>query len=103
LLAALVFNFVGLKMIFLFSGLDAADDRVIFGSDLGAGYPYTDLVYGVPDMNGQLLYAGLFQPENISKFQDNSFGNLFCTLYINTYLCMVNNDVMINFFYYITC
>jgi hypothetical protein len=45
---------------------DAADDRLVFGSDLGAGYPYTDLVYGVPDMNGQLLYAGLFQPENIS-------------------------------------
>ncbi len=44
---------------------DAADDRLVFGSDLGAGYPYTDLVYGVPDMNGQLLYAGLFQPENI--------------------------------------
>jgi hypothetical protein len=48
---------------------DAAEDRVVFGSDLGAGYPYTDLVFGVPDMNGQLLYAGLFQPENISKFK----------------------------------
>jgi hypothetical protein len=48
---------------------DAADDRLVFGSDLGAGYPYTDLVYGVPDMNGQLLYAGLFQPENIGKMK----------------------------------
>jgi hypothetical protein len=47
---------------------DAAEDRLVYGSDLGEGYPYTDLVFGVPDMNGQLLYAGLFQPENISKF-----------------------------------
>jgi hypothetical protein len=27
---------------------DAADDRLIVGSDVGNGYPYTDLVYGIP-------------------------------------------------------
>jgi hypothetical protein len=48
-----------------FTLADAANDRLVFGSDLGAGYPYTDLVYGVPDVNSQLLYAGIFQGENI--------------------------------------
>ncbi len=27
---------------------DAADDRLIVGSDVGNGYAYTDLVYGIP-------------------------------------------------------
>ncbi len=27
---------------------DAADDWLIVGSDVGVGYPYTDLVYGIP-------------------------------------------------------
>ena len=63
-----IFQLIFIFQHLLFLPLDAADDRVIFGSDLGAGYPYTDLVFGVPDMNGQLLYAGMYQPENISKF-----------------------------------
>jgi hypothetical protein len=47
---------------------DAADDRLIVGSDVGNGYPYTDLVYGIPDMNGVLVYGGVFQPENMREF-----------------------------------
>jgi hypothetical protein len=54
-----------------FTLADAANDRLVFGSDLGAGYPYTDLVYGVPDVNGQLLYAGIFQGENIGTVKWN--------------------------------
>jgi hypothetical protein len=30
---------------------DAADDRLIMGSDVGDGYPYTDLVYGIPELS----------------------------------------------------
>jgi hypothetical protein len=54
--------------LYLFTGSEYEEEgesRYVLGSSLG--YPFTDLIFGMPPMSAATLYSNVFLPENLRK------------------------------------
>ncbi len=54
--------------LYLFTGSEYEEEgesRYVLGSSLG--YPFTDLIFGMPPMSAATLYSNIFLPENLRK------------------------------------